>query len=214
MTFQFQNLPYKENELEPFISEQTMNFHFKKHYKKYIANLNALLVECNQTPGSLKEALLKYHTINDAIFQNAAQAWNHEFFWNCLSPQKTAPSPVCKKMLKEHFGSYESFKSKFLESALGLFGSGWIWVVKNSSGGIGIMALGNAENPMTSGHVPLLVCDVWEHAYYLDYQNDRTKYLNQFWQVLNWNFFDQNLEEDSQTESQSRVSDVGKISRG
>ncbi|MBN8538173.1 MAG: superoxide dismutase [Deltaproteobacteria bacterium] len=193
MTFEPMNLPFETNALEPYISARTMTFHHDKHYKKYIETLNVLMAKSVLSYDSLKETLIKSHDIDIAIYQNAAQAWNHEFYWKCLSPAKLQPTNKVLETLEEQFGSVQEFKENFNQAALTLFGSGWVWVIGNMNGDIEIKGLENAENPLTSGQVPLLVCDVWEHAYYLDYQNDRTKYMSQFWEILNWKFFEKNI---------------------
>lgn len=193
MAFQYTKLPYKNNALEPHILAETMIFHHDKHYKKYVITLNALMAHSNMVEQSLEDVMMKTHGVDDEIFQNAAQVWNHEFYFKCLSPEKTKSSKWVREILEENFGSLQQFEDEFKQTALNLFGSGWVWVVRGPYGAVEIKALEKAENPITSGLAPLLVCDVWEHAYYLDYQNDRAKYVNHFWQILNWSFFEQNI---------------------
>jgi Fe-Mn family superoxide dismutase len=193
MPFEYKKLPFSSNSLEPFISERTMIYHHDKHYKKYVATLNELTAKSKTPNESLEATMIRSHQVDNAIFQNAAQAWNHEFYWKCLSPDKLKPSKKILEILEEKFGSVQEFKEAFNKAALSLFGSGWVWVVGNSQGELEIQALEKAENPLTSGLIPLLVCDVWEHAYYLDYQNDRAKYVNQFWEIINWTLFEENI---------------------
>ena len=142
---------------------------------------------------SLENIILDSFDGDSAIFHNAAQAWNHTFFWNCLSPKKTEPSKVLLAAIDAQFGSLQEFKDKFLEAGLSLFGSGWVWLVKKPHGILSIEALSDAGNPLVQGLTPLLVCDVWEHAYYLDYENDRAEYLKNFGNILNWDFIGTNL---------------------
>jgi Fe-Mn family superoxide dismutase len=193
MSFNYRNLPYDYDALEPFLSAKTMTFHHDKHYKKYIATLNQLTADLPSHNMTLEVVMMKNHNINTDIFQSAAQAWNHEFYWKCLSPKKPQPSEQLLESIAEHFGSLAKFKDDFEKAAVGLFGSGWVWVVRSITGVLEIKALEKAENPMTSGQTPIFVCDVWEHAYYLDYQNDRARYLSQQWDLVNWAFFEENI---------------------
>ncbi len=205
MPFQYFSLPFEKNALEPYISERTMTVHYEGHYKKYVSNLNELESESTVITDSLEETLMKSHNFDKAVFQNAAQAWNHEFYWKCLSPDKQKPLDKTLAILESQFGSLLEFIEKFDKVALNLFGSGWVWIVRGATGEVEIQALEKAENPLTSGYKPLLVCDVWEHAYYLDHQSDRAGYLNQFWKVINWKFLEQNVLESELPTIQSEA---------
>ena len=201
MSFPVVALPFANDALEPYLSAKTMMFHHDKHYTKYIENLNVQLEKSAEIHGSLEEVMKSSHLVSDEIFHNAAQAWNHEFYFKSISPIKSMPSDVVVAALDKQFGSIAEFEETFTQVALGLFGSGWVWVTKDRSGEIAIQALENAENPLTSGQIPLLVCDVWEHAYYLDYQNERGRYLHRFWEIINWTFFEKNLLESEPVSS-------------
>lgn len=197
MPIELPELPYPKNALEPYMSKQTLEFHYGKHHKKYIETLNKLITGTEFENKTLEEIMQTSFHQEEKIYNNAAQAWNHTFFWNCLTPEQEGPSPEFSKVIAENFGSFEDFKTKFTKEAKNLFGSGWAWMVKDSSGAIKIRALGNAGNPLVEcGETPLLTCDVWEHAYYLDYQNDRPQFLENFWQIVNWNFVEENLSKD------------------
>lgn len=186
-------LPFAVDSLEPSLSAELISLHYEQHYLKYIANLNRLTTKANGQHLGLEEIMVHSYNRKPAIYQNAAQAWNHEFYWKCLCAKSGSPPKRVSELLKGQFGSLQKFKDDFSDAALNLFGSGWIWVVADrSSQDIKIRALGNAENPLNEGQVPLLVCDVWEHAYYLDYHNDRRDYVSQFWKIVNWKFMEEN----------------------
>ena len=193
MPFKVMKLPYDTDALEPYISKKTLEVHYGKHYKKYVSTLNELTAGSRFEGLVLEDVILETFKEDNAIFHNAAQAWNHAFLWNSMSGEKSKPSDIVLAAIKDQFDSLQEFKDKFSKAATSLFGSGWVWLVRKSDGDLSIEALGNAGTPLTQGDVPLLVCDVWEHAYYLDYQNERSKYVNKFWQVLNWNFLEKNL---------------------
>lgn len=177
-------LPYAANALEPFISEKTISFHYGKHHQTYVNKLNELIAGTEFENASLEEIVMKSQ---GGIFNNAAQVWNHTFYWNCLSPEGgKEPEGVLMEALEDAFGSFEKFKDAFANAAATQFGSGWAWLVKNSEGKLEIVKTPNAENPMTQGYIPLLTCDVWEHAYYLDYQNRRPDYVKEFWKIVDW----------------------------
>jgi Fe-Mn family superoxide dismutase len=197
MIFPILELPFAVSDLGPFITSNTMTIHYEKHYKGYINGLNKLTENLNSNTETLKSIMLKNYLSDNSLYHNAAQAWNHTFYWNCLNPKKSKPSKNLTNILSEKFGSIEKFKEIFCESALSFFGSGWIWVTKEESGEMMIVGKSNAGNPLTEGKIPLLVCDVWEHAYYLDYQNERIKYIDQFWEIINWEFFENNLSKES-----------------
>ena len=177
-------IPFSQDALEPHISKTTIEFHYGKHHQTYVDNLNKLIVGTEFENSDLEYIVMN---ANGGIFNNAAQVWNHTFYWNCLSPKSTLkPEGKLMEAIVEEFGGFEQFKEKFTNSAVTLFGSGWAWLVKNKEGKLEIIQTSNAENPMRQGKKPLLVCDVWEHAYYLDKQNRRPAYLESFWQIIDW----------------------------
>jgi Fe-Mn family superoxide dismutase len=184
-------LPYDKNALEPYISAETLEYHHGKHHATYVANLNKLIPGTEFENMTLEEIILK---ATGGIFNNAAQVWNHSFYWNCLSPACGGePSGDLAAGINQAFGSFAEFKEKFSSAAAGNFGSGWTWLVRNSDGSLEIVNTGNAGTPLTDGKKPLLTCDVWEHAYYIDYRNARPKYVEAFWNLVNWDFVAQNL---------------------
>lgn len=179
-------LPYAQNALEPHISAETLEYHYGKHHATYVANLNKLIPGTEFAEMSLEEIIKKS---SGGIFNNAAQIWNHTFYWNCLSPNGGGdPEDDMLQAINQAFGSFEAFKEKFAASAATNFGSGWTWLVKSANGRLEIVNTGNAGTPLTDGKQPLLVCDVWEHAYYIDYRNARPKYVEAFWNLVNWEF--------------------------
>lgn len=184
-------LPYAKNALEPHISSETLDYHHDKHHQAYVTNLNKLI------PGTEFENLPLEDIVtrsSDGVFNNAAQAWNHTFYWHCLSPQGGgAPSGQLARAIEDTFGSYNRFKEEFTKSAVTTFGSGWAWLVKDTDGGLALVSTSNAGCPLTSGQTPLLTCDVWEHAYYIDYRNLRPKYLEAFWNLVDWDFASENF---------------------
>jgi len=184
MTFQLPALPYAADALEPVISARTIEFHYGKHHQTYVTKLNGLIPGTAFENASLEEMILK---AEGGIFNNAAQVWNHTFYWEGFSARRgTMPSGTLLEMINRDFGSFEAFQAKFNEAAVNQFGSGWAWLVVNASGNLAIVATGNAANPMRDGMKPILTCDVWEHAYYLDFQNRRPDYVNAFWQLVDW----------------------------
>ncbi len=186
MAYELPELPYAKNALEPHISAETLDFHHGKHHAAYVTNLNNLVTGTEFEGKSLEEIIA---SSEGGIFNNAAQIWNHTFYWNCLSPDGGgAPGGDLGSAIDSTFGSYDAFKEKFTASAVGNFGSGWTWLVKNSDGSIEIVNTGNAGSPLTTGQTPLLTCDVWEHAYYIDYRNARPAYVGAFWNLVNWEF--------------------------
>ncbi|HAW58203.1 MAG TPA: superoxide dismutase [Bacteroidales bacterium] len=177
-------LPWAKNALEPYISQQTIEFHYGKHHQTYVNNLNNLIVGTPFENSSLEDIILK---AEGGIFNNGAQVWNHTFYWNCLMPNgRSEPQGELAKAIQREFGSFEAFKEKFSAAAVSLFGSGWAWLVKNPDGHLEIIQESNAGNPLRKGKTPLLTCDVWEHAYYLDKQNRRADYVADFWKMINW----------------------------
>jgi Fe-Mn family superoxide dismutase len=178
-------LPYAKTALVPFISEETLEYHYGKHHAAYVANLNKLIAGTEFENMALEEIIAK---ATGGIFNNAAQHLNHSFYWNCLNPNDGQPDGKLAEAINKSFGSLEQFKEKFTASATTLFGSGWTWLVKNKDGSLAIENSSNADNPQKAGRQAILVCDVWEHAYYLDYRNARAKYLEAFWKIVNWDF--------------------------
>ena len=185
------DLPYPENALEPHISAETLQFHHHKHHATYVDKLNGLIPGTEFDSASLEDIIKK---ASGGIFNNGAQVWNHTFYWNCLSPNGGGtPTGELATAIDQAFGSFDDFKTQFSESAVNNFGSGWTWLVKNSEGALEIVNTSNAANPMTDAKQPLLTCDVWEHAYYVDYRNARPKYVEAFWNLVNWDFVSQNF---------------------
>jgi Fe-Mn family superoxide dismutase len=182
-------LPYDKSALAPFISAETLEFHHGKHHQAYVTNLNNLIPGTLFENLDLKEIVLKS---DGAIFNNAAQVWNHTFYWNCMRPQGGGqPAGALLEAIHQAFGSFEAFKEAFSKCAVTTFGSGWAWLVKKADGSLALVSTSNAACPLTEGHTPLLTCDVWEHAYYIDYRNLRPKYVEEFWHLVNWDFVDQ-----------------------
>ena len=191
MAFELPPLPYAKNALAPTISEETVEYHYGKHHQAYVTNLN------NLVKGSEFEAMGLEDIVRESsggVFNNAAQVWNHTFYWNCLKPGGGgAPTGALAAAIDKAFGSFAAFKEKFSSSAVGNFGSGWTWLVKNADGSLEVLNTSNAGTPMTSGKTALLTCDVWEHAYYVDYRNARAKYVESFWGLVNWDFVAKNF---------------------
>ena len=186
MNIELPELPYELNALEPYLSQEALEYHYGKHHSTYVKNLNDLLTNENIQYQSL-ETIIKQ--ANGAIFNNAAQIWNHNFYWNCLTPNNKAfPQGGLLNAIDKYFTNFDQFKSQFTKIALSTFGSGWVWLVKNNNGDLEILSTSNANNPLQDNQVPLLTCDVWEHAYYIDYRNNRAKYLEAFWHIVNWDF--------------------------
>ena len=191
MAHELPALPYAQDALEPHISAETLEYHYGKHHQTYVTNLNNLIKGTEFADASLEEIIMK---ASGGLFNNAAQVWNHTFYWNCLSPNGGGePSGDLMAAINSTFGSFDEFKQKFATSCATNFGSGWTWLVKNSDGNIEIVNTSNAANPMTDGKTPLLTCDVWEHAYYIDYRNARPKYVEAFWNLVNWDFVANNF---------------------
>jgi superoxide dismutase, Fe-Mn family len=184
-------LPYEKSGLAPHLSAETLDYHHGKHHQAYVTNLNNLIPGTPFEKASLEEIVLQS---SGPVFNNAAQVWNHTFYWNCLSPRGGGDPPAAlAAALGKAFGSVEAFRETFAKTAVGTFGSGWAWLVKNKEGGLAIVSTSNAGNPLTSGQKPLLTCDVWEHAYYIDYRNLRPKYVESFWKLVNWEWVEKNL---------------------
>ena len=191
MTFQLPKLPYSMDALEPHLSSETLEYDYGKHHAAYVTNLNKLVPGTEFADASLEAIIRKS---SGPIYNNAAQIWNHTFYWNCLSPKGGGdPQGALAERLAKSFGSVAKFKEIFSEASLGLFGSGWAFLVQNKDGSLEISKEGNAGCPLTKDQVPLLTCDVWEHAYYIDYRNARAKYIEGFWNLVNWSFVSDNL---------------------
>ena len=186
MAFELPALPYATNRLVPYISEETLEFHHGKHHQTYVTNLNNLLPGTEFADLSLEEIIVKS---SGPIFNNAAQVWNHTFYWNSLKPNGGGePTGALADAITATFGSFAAFKEEFSKCAITTFGSGWAWLVKNADGSLALVSTSNAGCPLTTGQTPLLTCDVWEHAYYIDYRNARPAYLEAFWALVNWDF--------------------------
>ncbi len=184
-------LPYAMDALAPHISKETLEFHYGKHHQTYVTNLNNLIKGGEFENASLEDIIKKSSA---GIFNNAAQVWNHSFYWNSLSPKGGGtPSGALAEAINKKWTTFEDFKKAFQTSALGNFGSGWTWLVKKTDGSLDIVNTSNAATPLTGADKPLLTCDVWEHAYYIDYRNARAKYLDAFWTLANWEFAAKNL---------------------
>jgi len=196
MTFKLPDLPYDFSALEPHISARTLEFHFGKHHLTYVNNHNKLVTDTPLASQSLEEIIHGVAGSSEkvGVFNNAAQVWNHSFYWHCLSPSGGGePSGTCKQMIETSFGSFDQFKQEFKQAAISQFGSGWAWLVIDN-GVLKITKTANADLPLAHNQKALLTCDVWEHAYYLDYQNRRPDYVDTFLEALvNWNFVEQNL---------------------
>ncbi len=184
MSFQLSPLPFLMDALEPMISARTLEFHYLKHHQTYVNNLNKLTEGSDWAKKNLEELI---RLTDGSIFNNAAQVWNHSFYWDSLhSPKKSDPKGKLLQEIQKNFGSFESFKEQFSQVSITIFGSGWAWLVKGKEGSLKIMQGPNAWNPIRENLKPLLTCDVWEHAYYLDYQNRRPDYIKAFWELVNW----------------------------
>jgi len=192
MAFTLPELPYAMDALAPQISQETLEYHYGKHHKTYVDKLNGL-VPGTEFEGKSLEDVVK--TASGGTFNNAAQIWNHTFYWNCLSPNGGGePTGPVADAINSTFGSFDKFKEAFNTSAANNFGSGWTWLVKKADGSVAIVNTSNAETPLTDSSVtPLLTVDVWEHAYYIDYRNSRPDYLAAFWKLVNWQFVNSNF---------------------
>ncbi|CAM8647068.1 SodA Superoxide dismutase [Burkholderiales bacterium] len=183
-------LPYPLDGLQPHISKETLEFHYGKHHQTYVTNLNNLIKGTEFESASLEEIVKKS---SGGVFNNAAQIWNHTFYWNSLSPKGGgAPSGALAAAIDKKWGSFDAFKEAFIKSAVGNFGSSWTWLVKKADGSLDIVNTSNAATPVTTADTPLITCDLWEHAYYIDYRNRRPDYLGAFWSLVNWDFASKN----------------------
>lgn len=191
MEHKLPELPYALDALAPHISKETLEFHYGKHHQTYVTNLNNLIKGTEFENASLEEIVKKS---SGGIFNNAAQVWNHTFYWFGLSPNGGGePTGALADAINAKWGSFEEFKKAFNAVAAGTFGSGWAWLVKNTDGSLDLVSTSNAATPLTTDKKALLTCDVWEHAYYIDYRNSRPNYLEHFWQLVNWEFAAKNF---------------------
>lgn len=191
MQHQLAELAYTLNALTPILSQEALEYHYGKHHKAYVDKLNLLL---NEPAHQFFQALSLDEIIQTAspgaVFNNAGQIWNHNFYWHCLTPEraKNTCDSALQTAIAQSFGSMEQFKTQFIQAALNQFGSGWAWLIKNQDGSLNIETTANAETPLQQRKTCLLTCDVWEHAYYIDYRNSRPQYLEKFWEIVNWSF--------------------------
>ncbi|WP_163648666.1 Fe-Mn family superoxide dismutase [Modicisalibacter sp. 'Wilcox'] len=191
MAFELPALPYEKNALEPHISAETLEYHYGKHHQAYVTKLNDMTKGTDDENKSLEEIV---KSASGGLFNQAAQVWNHTFYWHCLSPNGGGePSGALAEAINAKFGSFDKFKEAFNTKAAGNFGSGWTWLIKTDDGGVDIVNTDDADTPIAHGQTPLLTIDVWEHAYYIDYRNARPKYLDAVWNILNWDFVAQNF---------------------
>jgi Fe-Mn family superoxide dismutase len=182
-------LPYPKDALQPYISAETMEYHYGKHHQTYVTNLNNLIKGTEYENLPLEDIIKKS---SGKVFNNAAQVWNHTFFWNCMKPNGGAPTGAVADKINAKWGSFDKFKEAFTKSAVDNFGSGWTWLVKKPDGSVDIVNTSNAGTPLTTADKALLTCDVWEHAYYIDYRNARQKFVENFWNLTNWDFVAKN----------------------
>ena len=191
MEHKLPELPYALDALAPHISKETLEFHYGKHHQTYITNLNNLIKGTEFEGMSLEEITRKSSA---GMFNNAAQVWNHTFYWMGLSPKGGGePSGALADAINKKWGSFAKFKEEFTKTAVGTFGSGWGWLVKKADGSLDLVSTSNAGTPLIGADKPLLTCDVWEHAYYVDYRNARPKYVEAFWNLVNWEFVAKNF---------------------
>lgn len=191
MNFELPKLPYALDALQPYISQETLEYHYGKHHKAYVDNLNKLVVNTEFADSSLEDIIKKS---SGGIFNNAAQVWNHTFYWHCMTPNGAGqPKGKLLDAIVQKFGSFDEFKKQFTQTSVGTFGSGWGWLVKNDKGELELMSTSNADLPMKHNKKALLTCDVWEHAYYIDYRNLRPAYVEKFWNIVNWDFVEKNF---------------------
>jgi superoxide dismutase, Fe-Mn family len=184
MLFELPKLLYAPDALQPYLSKQTLDFHHGKHHQAYVNNLNSLVPGTRFENASLEQIIKE---ADGGIFNNGAQIWNHSFYFDSFSPAgPREPSGNLAAAINSTFGSFAAFKEQFAKSAVTLFGSGWAWLVKKPDGALEIVQEANAGNPLKKGFTPLITCDVWEHAYYLDYQNKRPDYVQAYWNILDW----------------------------
>lgn len=191
MPFTIDELPFKKNALEPHISSETLDYHYDKHHQAYLTKLNAAVIGSDLENKTLEELIT---TQTGGVFNNAAQVWNHSFYWNCLAPNAGGPATgAIQTLIEKKWNSFAVFKEAFSTACANNFGSGWTWLVQNADQSVEIVSSSNAGSPLTNKQKPLLTCDVWEHAYYIDYRNARPKYIQAFWNLVNWDFVNSNF---------------------
>ena len=194
MAIELPPLPYDRTALEPVISGETLDYHHGKHHKAYVDNLNTLIAGTEFESMDLVEIIRKSQ---GGMFNNAAQVWNHTFYWNCMKPASAGgggdPQGKLADAIAKAFGDVAKFKEQFADLAVKTFGSGWAWLVQRPDGSLALVSTSNANTPLTSEDTALLTCDVWEHAYYIDYRNARPKYVESWWQIVNWDFVQSNM---------------------
>ncbi|SHG61016.1 superoxide dismutase [Pedobacter caeni] len=195
ITLQLPELPYQKDSMAPIITEETFDYHYGKHHATYVNNLKNLTKDDPLSETTVEQILLEsHHNNNTLLFNNAAQHWNHSFFWHCLSPNGGGlPQNDIKQLIDRDFGDFDTFRNQFSTTALKLFGAGWTWLAQNEAGKLEIIPLKDASTPLTENKTPILTLDVWEHAYYIDYRNERNKFIDGFWEVVNWDFANKNL---------------------
>ena len=195
INLQLPELPYAKDALTPLITEETFDYHYGKHHASYVNNLKDIVQDTALVEQTVEELILTGHqNQNQGLFNNAAQHWNHTFFWHCLSPDGgKVPTGKIAALIQRDFGSFEQFKAEFSTTAAKLFGCGWAWLAQNDQGILEIIPLKEANTPLTFNKTPILTLDVWEHAYYIDYRNARPKFIENFWDIVNWEFANQNL---------------------
>ncbi|WP_374651933.1 superoxide dismutase [Dongia sp.] len=185
------DLPYAIDALAPHISKETLEFHHGKHHKTYVDTLNKL-IEGTEFEGKPLEEIVR--NSSGKVFNNAAQAWNHAFYWHSMAPKAGGePEGGLGEAIRQKWGAFDAFKTEFGKMAADTFGSGWVWLVQTPAGELEIRSTANAQTPLTTADKPLLTCDVWEHAYYIDYRNKRPDYVGAFWNVANWKFAAENM---------------------
>ncbi|AVP98880.1 superoxide dismutase [Fe] [Ahniella affigens] len=186
MAIELPALPYARDALAPHISAETIDFHYGKHHQTYVTNLNNQIKGTEFENLSLEEIIRKS---SGGMFNNAAQIWNHTFYWNCMKPSGGGePTGKLADAINKSFGSFQAFKDQFTQTALTTFGSGWAWLVQRADGSLALVSTSNAATPLTGPDRALLTCDVWEHAYYIDFRNARAKYVETFWNLVNWDY--------------------------
>jgi len=194
--FKLPELPYAKDALKSYLSAETLEYHYGKHHKAYVDKLNDMLGADSTAwnpDATLEEVVVKSQ---GGLFNQAGQAWNHTFYWYGMTPDQQKPESALSDAINSSFGSFDKFKATFVEKGVGQFGSGWVWLVKDANKNLEIVSTANAENPLRQKRIPLLVCDVWEHAYYIDFRNERKKYLDNFFQCVNWRFVAENFASD------------------
>ncbi len=204
MKHELMELPFEYDALVPYMSKETLTYHHDKHHQTYVNKLNDLIIGTKFENSSLIEIVKKS---DGGIFNNSAQVYNHDFFWNSISPKETKLSASLGDLIIKTFGSLEEFKTQFITKASTHFGAGWVWLVVDQENKLKIVSTVNAQTPITNNEIPLLTCDVWEHAYYIDYRNVRPEYLENWWKLINWNFVSSNYENIQKHTEPNYISD-------